>query len=151
MLIITASPDHSITAFISLVRESNCDFLMNSFYDWQCNNQQPTPQGFVYIRVAPDISFKRLQKQDQSFTLADIQKIYDEHEHYFVHKTTLPTNLHHIPILVLNGNINFENDFSQFYTHLFSIKKFFKEVKDKEDKAAGVYVTPKKKHRGCKC
>ena len=151
MLIITGSPDHNITAFISLVRESNCDFLMNSLQDWQENNQQQTPQGFVYIRVAPDISFKRLQKQLPLITLAEIQTTYNNNENYFINKTALSTELQNIPVLVLNGNINFEDDFSQFYTHLFSIKKFFKEIKDAQDKAAGVYVAPKKKHRGCKC
>lgn len=151
MLIITASPDHNITTFISLVRESNCDFLINSLQDWQQNDQQLVPQGFVYIRVTPDNSFKRLQKQNESIALADIQKIYVEHENYFINKTALPTELQHIPVLVLNGNINFEDDFSQFYTHLFSIKKFFQEIKEAQDKAAGVYVAPKKKHRGCKC
>lgn len=151
MIILATSPDHNSAAFISLVRESNCDFLINSLEDWQQNNQQPTPQGFVYIRVAPEISFKRLQKHDKNTPFSAIQKIYDEYENYFLHKISLPNELRHIPILVLNGNINFEDDFSQFYTHLFSIKKFFKENKDKQDKAAGVYVAPKKKHRECKC
>lgn len=151
MIILATSPDHNSAAFISLVRESNCDFLINSLEDWKKNNQLPSPEGFVYIRVAPAISFKLLQKYDKNITLSVIQKIYDEYEDYFVHKTTLPAKLQHIPVLILNGNINFENDFSQFYTHLFSIKKFFKGIKDTQDKAAGVYVAPKKKHRGCKC
>jgi len=151
MLIIAASPSINISTFISLIRESNCDFNVDSFKNWQQETIATLPKAFVYIRVSPETALKRLLQQGIEATLKQIQVTHEINENYFIHKTTISAELKKVPVLVLNGTINFETDFSQFYTHLFSIKKFFKELKDQEDKEKGVYVAPKKKQCGCKC
>lgn len=150
MLIIHAAPDHDISRFIQLVRESSCDFIINNFHEW-LNNPEHTPEGFIYIKVAPELVHKNMHKVGKTITLEQIKDLIKADEHYFITKSTMPQELHAIPVLILNGTINFEDDFSQFYTHLFAIKKFFKEIKDAQAKANGTYVPPQKKHRGCKC
>jgi hypothetical protein len=148
MLIIAGAADVNIEYFIQLIRESSCDFTVQPFYDWQKTNI--IPQGFIYIKVLPEISFNRLNKTNTPLSLNDIQKTAHFLTSYFIDKTIMPQQWHTIPLLTLNGFIDFEIDLSQFYNHLFYIKKFFNEIKEKENKEKGIYVAPKK-HSGCKC
>jgi hypothetical protein len=147
MLIIAASPDVNIQKFIELIRQSSCEFTVQSFDEWQHTNT--VPRGFIYIHVAPEISFKRLLNKNKHVNLQDIQKNFEDLHAYFVKKMAMPIALHTIPTLLLNGFVDFEADFSQFYNHLFYIKKFFNEIKEKENKEKGIFVP--KKHTGCKC
>src|SRR5579872_2525721 len=132
MLIIAASPDVNIKKFIELLQESSGNFTAISFAEWQ--NTNIIPKGFVYIKVLPEVSFNRLQKTDRHCTLAQLQTLFEAAHNYFTEKTIMPTELHSIPVLTLNGFIDFETDLSQFYNHLFYIKKLF-----------GSYVPPKTK------
>jgi hypothetical protein len=147
MLIIAASPDVNIQKFIELIHQSSCEFAVQSFDEWQHTNI--IPQGFIYIQVAPEISFKRLINTNKHVNLQDIQKNFEDLHTYFIVKTLMPHDFQAIPTLTLNGFVDFEADFSQFYNHLFYIKKFFNEIKEKENKKKGIFVP--KKHTGCKC
>jgi len=135
MIIIAGSPDVNVQKFIELIRESSCEFKIKSFDEWQQSKE--TPQGFIYIKVLPEISFKRLNKINPLVTLEMIQQTAQDLDNYFVHKTTMPHEYHTLQVLVLNGFVDFETDLSQFYNHLFYIKKIF-----------GNYVPPKK-HSCC--
>jgi|SRR5581483_1067187 len=147
MLIIAAAPDVNVSNLIELIGESSCDFTVLSLQEWQQIALQP--QGFIYIKVMPEISFKRLRQTKSDCTLEQIYAVTKDLENYFVHKISMPQELHSVPILILNGFVDFETDLSQFYNHLFYIKKFFNEIKEKENKEKGIVI--RKKHKGCKC
>ena len=141
MLIIAASPDVNIQKFIELLSESTCEFTVQNFQSWQ---QSTAPKGFVYIKVLPEIAFNRLKKTNTNISFDEIKTDFEHLNNYFITKTTMPEHLHTIPVLVLNGFVDFEADISQFYNHLFYIKKFFQEILDQESKKKGTYVAPKK-------
>src|SRR5438105_2895727 len=117
MLVLATLPDHDCNEFIALVQESNCAFTLISFEQWSENAYQPQPEGFIYLRTLPEVIFKRVK----SVSLQEIEDKYHQYNDYFITKTTLPQHLREIPLLILNGNIHTKDDFSQFYTHLFSI------------------------------
>src|SRR5690349_4882146 len=98
MLIIAAAPDVNVSKFIVLIRESPCDFTVQSFDEWQQTTVKP--QGFIYIKVMPEISFKRLQKTNASLALNQIYTATQELDNYFVHKTSMPQELHSVPVLM---------------------------------------------------
>src|SRR5947207_2053199 len=116
MLIIAGSLDVNVNKFIELIRESTCEFEVEAFDAWQQNSKTPT--GFVYIKVMPEISLKRLTAAGKNVTLEDIQERDTFLHNYFIDKTIMPKELHTIPVLALNGFIDFETDISQFYNHL---------------------------------
>ncbi len=111
-----------------------------------------TPRGIIYMRISPIIAYTRIQKraliQESSLTLEIIEQIYIQQEHLFIEKKGLSHHLSDLPILVLNGNIDFQTDFAQFYNHLFYIKRFLKDLQDKEDLLKGIYKE-KPHHRHC--
>jgi hypothetical protein len=155
MIVVAGSLDVDIKKFIELVNQSDCDFIAVDFNEWQQQNNNyiinnNIPDAFVYIRVDPEVTAKKLLKMGRSIDYKMILKNHAHNENYFINKTTQPDILHCVPILVLNGIIDFETDFSQFYTHLFSIKKFYQNLIDERAKKKGTYVS-RKKHSNCRC
>lgn len=151
MIVIAGSLDVNIKKFIELVNQSDCDFIAISFDDWQLQNDTAsTPFAFIYIRVDPEITEKKLLKKGEFVSYQQVVEKHVFNENYFINKTIQPAILHSVPILMLNGIIDFETDFSQFYTHLFSIKKFYQSLVDEKAKEKGTYV-PRKKHSNCRC
>jgi hypothetical protein len=149
MIIISASPDVNLSLFLKQIRESECKFIVESFAHWK-NNTSSIPEAFVYLRVTPEISYKRLIDNNQYMSLQMLHSYHNESECYFINNTTREAHLIDVPTLILNGNMCFEADFSQFYTHLFAIKKLYQNIQDQKAKDAGTYVE-RKKHTKCRC
>ena len=113
----------------------------------ECHEQ---PDGIIFMRVSPEIAYKRIQSRAQStsLTLDYIKQIYAEKEQFFIENKNNPKELEKLPILVLNGNIDFQTDFAQFYNHLFYIRRFIIQIQDKKDIALGIHKE-KVPHRHC--
>jgi deoxycitidine kinase len=101
------------------------------------------PEGIVYLRVSPAIAFNRIKKRalpsESGITLDYIEQVYKQKEELFIENKNNPVELQHLPVLVLNGNIDFQTDFAQFYNHLFYIKRFLNQIQEKKDIALGIY------------
>ncbi len=159
MLILDGTVGADVSAFLNRIYEDTppCKIMMYS--DWlithsshaHCNGHDEHPKGMIYIRVMPEIALKRIQKRSlpatSEITLEYIQYVYKQKEELLIEGKNLPTELQNIPVLVLNGNIDFQIDFSQFYSHLFYIKRFLNQIQEREDIALGVYK--EKPHRRC--
>lgn len=105
-----------------------------------CNsNQDRHPMGIILLRVKPEIAHKRLQQHNAEISLDEIQKIYTQKEDFFIQNKHNHPDLQGLPILVLNGNIDFQTDFSQFYNHLFYIRRFINDIKKQQEVAQGIY------------
>ena len=159
MLIIDGTIGADASAFLARLYEDTppCKIIM--FSDWlathlshsHCNNHDEHPKGIIYMRVMPEIALKRIQKRnlphESEITLEYIQYIYQQKEELLIEGKNLPTELQSPPVLVLNGNIDFQTDFSQFYSHLFYIKRFLNQIQEREDIALGIYK--EKTYRRC--
>ncbi|HEX4069127.1 MAG TPA: hypothetical protein VHX42_03440 [Candidatus Babeliales bacterium] len=120
------------------------------------SNSDNNPQGVIYMRVMPEIALRRLEscsakaskdKGPSNLTLEYIQQVYQQKNEQFIENKNNPTELQNLPVLVLNGNIDFQTDFSQFYSHLFYIKKFLLQIQERQEIALGIYK--EKVHRRC--
>jgi len=76
------------------------------------------PQGFIYLRVHPEIAFERIQKRnrlaEKKLTLAYLRQIHEKHEAFLMKKHALCPSLNNVPILTLDVNQEFESDTDQF-------------------------------------
>lgn len=120
-----------------------CDITL--YQDWQkihsdCSSHDHAhPEGIIHLHIAPEIAKKRLE-QSNSLELAHkepIEQAYTEKE------------LQHLPILVLNGNIDFQTDFAQFYNHLFYIRRLIKQIQEKKELALGIHKEKTPQRRCC--
>lgn len=142
---------------IRLQEEASLPSAITPYEDWtthiECSHHdQKHPEGIIYLRVLPEIAFARIKKRalqaESDITLDYIKQIYAEKEQIFIENKNSPKGLEHLPVLVLNGNIDFQTDFAQFYNHLFYIRRFIKQIQDKKDLALGIYKE-KTNHRHC--
>lgn len=120
-----------------------CDIVL--YQDWHTLHSACTahdhahPEGIIHLHVAPEIARKRLQQSHlpESTSEVSIEQAYAEKE------------LEHLPVLVLNGNIDFQTDFAQFYNHLFYIRRFIKQIQEKKELALGIHKEKVPQRRCC--
>lgn len=146
MFIIDGTAGTNIPQFLEKLRETTIGHIIIPYHDWRSNHactQTAThnhPEGIIYIRVMPEIAYKRLQANyHEPITQEKIDHIYHEKEQFFIKGKDNPKEIENLPLLVLNGNIDFQNDFAQFYNHLFYIKKFINEIEKRKAVALGTY------------
>lgn len=160
MLILDGTIGADAPEFLTRLYENTLPCTIMLYADWianhsshhHCNDHDDDhPEGIIYIRVMPEIALKRIQKrafpQESEITLEQINDIYQQKEAIFIENNNTPVELKTLPVLVLNGNIDFQTDFSQFYSHLFYIKRFFNQIQEKKDIALG--IRKEKIHRRC--
>ena len=108
------------------------------------------PEGIIYMRVMPEIALKRINQRsskEESITLEYIYQAYQQKNEQFIENKNNPAALQNLPVLILNGNIDFQTDFSQFYSHLFYIKRFLLQIQERKEMALGIYK--EKAYRRC--
>jgi hypothetical protein len=153
MLIIDGTINSEVSAFLARLQEETLAYKIIPYTQWlehaDCQDHHEHPKGIIYLRVMPEIALKRIQQTDPTFfiTLEHIQQIYTAKDELFIQGKHLPPALHNLPVLVLNGNIDFQTDFAQFYNHLFYIKRLINQIQEKEEKELGIYK--EKVYRRC--
>jgi deoxyadenosine/deoxycytidine kinase len=159
MLIIDGSIGSDVSVFLARLKEETTLACPIYLYEaWHAehslchSHDHEYPQGIIYLRVSPEIAYTRIQKRalpsEVSITLDHIKETYSTQEQFFIENKNSPKALQHLPVLVLNGIIDFQTDFAQYYNHLFYIKRFIKQIQDKQDLALGIYKE-KTNHRHC--
>lgn len=160
MLILDGTIGSDISAFLARINEDTAPCKIITYQEWlatdSCcnaiNQSTEKPEGLVYLRVMPEIAFTRIQKRaipnETGITIEHIKQVYQQKEDLFIHNKNNNEHIQNLPVLVLNGNIDFQTDFSQFYNHLFYIKKLLHQIQEKKDMAMGIYKE-KSPHRHC--
>ncbi len=86
------------------------------------------PQGFIYLKVDPEIAYKRIKKRnreaEKSISLEYLKQIHQCHEDFLVHKKDLLTELKEVPVLILDCNAEFEADAEQLAVHARKLSAF---------------------------
>jgi hypothetical protein len=162
MLILDGTIGSDIHTFLARLKEETISCRIMLYEEWvqqynACDHNHDhelthnQPEGIIYLRVLPEIAHVRLHKRTSevaAITLEQIQQIYTEKERLFIENKNAPIKLQALPVLVLNGNIDFQVDFAQFYNHLFYIRRLIKQIQEKKDIALGIYKE-KIPHRHC--
>ncbi len=152
MLILDGTIGSNISAFLARLHEETLPCTIMLYAEWlatysshACNDHHEHPKGVIYMRVMPEIALKRMHQSN--LTLEEIQQVYQQKNEQFVENKNNPAALQSLPVLVLNGNIDFQADFSQFYSHLFYIKRFLLQIEEKQEMMLGIYK--EKTYRRC--
>ncbi len=86
------------------------------------------PQGFIYLRVDPEMAFERIQKRQRSaestISLDYIRKIDACHEEFLINRARMAPELRSVPVLIINCDREFENDPSEFRRHSDAVESF---------------------------
>jgi len=159
LLLIDGTPGSDISDFLTRLQEETVPCTIIPYDAWHMHthndhsklvcNDHHHPDGIIFMRVMPEIAHKRLQNREPhaSISLDYIKQTYAQKEEFFIANKNTPEQLQHLPVLVLNGNIDFQTDFAQFYNHLFYIRRLVSDIQKKKDIAQGIYK--EKVHRKC--
>ena len=151
MLILDGTIGSDISAFLARLQEETISCTLKLYDHWlqehtTCtNHDHEHPEGIIYLRVLPEIA--QLRTHNQSLDV--IKSIYAEKETLFIENKNSPKALEHLPVLVLNGNIDFQTDFSQFYNHLFYVRRFLKQIQEHKEVALGIHQKKEPQRRCC--
>lgn len=89
------------------------------------------PQGFVYVRTNPEIAFSRIQKRkrasEMGISLAYLQQVHGMHEQFLINKEGVLEELRTVPVLVLDGNLEFEDDPHVAWAHSQQLAAFLEQ------------------------
>jgi deoxyadenosine/deoxycytidine kinase len=145
-----------ILLLVKRLNEDTHGYEIVIYEDWithhaSCADHHDRPDGIIYLRVSPEVSYARIKKRnletESSITLDYIRQVYAEKEQLFIKNKNGPKKLEYLPMLVLNGNIDFQTDFAHYYNHLFYIRRFIQEIEKKNQITLGTYK--EKTHRNC--
>jgi deoxyadenosine/deoxycytidine kinase len=151
MLILDGTIGSDVSVFLARLHEDTPPCTIMMYAEWlathshrNCNDHENLhPEGIIYLRVMPEIAFARIQKRaliaESDITLDYIQHVYQQKDELFIENKNSPKELQDLPVLVLNGNVDFQTDFAQFYNHLFYIKRLLIQIQEKKDVALGIY------------
>lgn len=86
--------------------------VYEQMWDWYMRNSD-LPRCFIYLRVPPQECYERLKARNRSeeagVPLSYLQDLHDHHERLLIDKT-IADCLRHVPVLVLDGTLNFRDD-----------------------------------------
>ena len=151
MLILDGTIGSNISAFLARLHEETLPCTIMLYAEWlakhsSCKDHHDDPiKGVIYMRVMPEIALKRMHQSD--LTLEEIQQVHQQKNELFIENKNNPAALQSLPVLVLNGNIDFQADFSQFYSHLFYIQRLLLQIEEKQEMMLGIYK--EKTYRRC--
>ncbi len=90
------------------------------------------PQGFIYLRVQPEIALERIKKRnrhaEKTISLAYLKQIHDRHEALLVKKEGVLPQLKRVPVLVLDCNSEFIHNPSQLHRHMHTVQSFLTQT-----------------------
>lgn len=93
----------------------------------------PKPDGFIYLRVAPEETLKRIKSrgrsEEQAVPLTLLEKFQQYDDEFFITQEALPKSLAQTPILVLQGDDNFKDNETSRANMLSGISAFMQKVK----------------------
>lgn len=90
------------------------------------------PQGFIYLKVTPNIAFERTKKRNRSaencLSIDYLRHIDKLHDTFLLNKIGVSDAIKQVPVLTLDCNEDFESDGIQFEKHCSMLKSFLTET-----------------------
>lgn len=85
--------------------------VYEQMWDWYMRNSD-LPVCFIYLRASPEECYDRLKNRNRSeeasVPLSYLQDLHDHHERLLIDKTAADS-LRRVPVLVLDGSLNFRD------------------------------------------
>lgn len=88
--------------------------LYREWFEWLVQSRLAKPAGFIYLKTDPSVCFERLSRrarvEEQAVPIEYLQRLHAKHEEWLMHKRDIAPYLNSVPVLVLDGNEEFEHD-----------------------------------------
>ncbi len=76
------------------------------------------PSGFIYLQTDPIICHRRIQSRNRSgeegISLSYLEQIHEKHEQFLITNRVKTDSIARVPVLILDGSVDFKNDVRAF-------------------------------------
>jgi len=90
------------------------------------------PQGFIYLRVNPEVAYHRIKKRnrhaEKGITLSYLRQVHEKHEAFLVQKHAVQKTIIPTPVLTLDVDQEFETDSSALSVHIKKVMSFLEDT-----------------------
>lgn len=90
------------------------------------------PDGFIYLRTMPDCCLARMRErgrpEEATVTLDFLETLHHYHEQWLIENRNVALSIAHVPILVLDGNLDFKNDPAVQQLIIAQIRAFIEKI-----------------------
>lgn len=96
------------------------------------------PQGFIYLRVSPQVAHQRIAKRKrdgETISLAYLHDIAGRHDQFLLERMAILPELRTVPTLVLDGDVDFEYDAAALEEYVQKIRAFMQQMPQRKEKA----------------
>ncbi len=112
--------------------------IYNKWVDFIINKQCQPPEGFIYLKVKPEICMQRIKKRnrisEKDISLEYLKQIDKHHDKFLLEKENVFKNIKKIPVLTLHCNEDFLSNDQVMQKHVFMIKNFIEETQKQKFK-----------------
>ncbi len=88
--------------------------MYKSWHKWIVEKYAKKPSAYIYLRVSPKTSYYRILKRSRNeeckISISYLELINSYHEEWLVNMGYDEYNMQNIPILIIDGELDFEND-----------------------------------------
>lgn len=106
--------------------------LYLKWFEFLINQKCKPPRGFIYLRVSPNIAYKRIKIRSRSaeknISLEYLNQIHEHHEQFLINKENILPELKRVPVLVLDCNKEFEHNEAQRKINLERTLSFMQKI-----------------------
>lgn len=110
-------------------------YLYKEQFEWLVELLSCKPDGFIYIRTAPSNCLRRScvrqRPEEAALSTKDFfDPLHRFHEEWLVEKLNVPASLARVPVLILNGDLDFKSDPDIQRVYVDQIRDFLEVVKE---------------------
>lgn len=104
--------------------------IYSQWFNFLLPNKCAAPQGFIYLRITPEVAFERVKKRsrnaEQTIALEYLQQIHAKHESFLLHKKDTLPHISKVPVLILECDEEFEANPAKLDEHFGRMQQFIK-------------------------
>ncbi len=102
--------------------------LYQEWFNWLISFCSQRPHAFIYLYTEPEICYERVLKRnrqgEQNVSLEYLRMLHVKHEDWLRYKKDVDTAIREIPVLILEGNYDFEHSIETQEEYIKQIVEF---------------------------
>ena len=110
--------------------------IYKQWFDFLISKKCKRPAGFIYLKLPPETSYKRIQKrnraEEKELGFEYIEHVHNRHEEFLIQKKNIAKSLKGVPVLTIDCNRDFEHDKTQRQKHFDALELFLMQTLAKE-------------------
>lgn len=106
--------------------------LYNQWTNFLFTQKCRPPRGFIYLQAAPEVCYARIARRERNgenlIAQEYLQKLHQRHEAFLVNRSGISDAIAHVPVLILDANIDFVDSKQKMREHAEAVAAFIAQT-----------------------